>query len=93
MGEIYGSNTHGTADVSISKKMCTHEGDCTAKCLSMNQVTKGEMKEILVKLSSEGEVTTASVKITKTVDGVETITNQTITGTEAEVKAKVDELK
>jgi len=50
-------------------------------------------KEVMVKMSVEGDVTTADVTIETTKDGVTTTETKTFSGTEDEVKAKLEELK
>ena len=50
-------------------------------------------KEVKVKMSVEGDVTTADVTIETTKDGETTTETKTFSGTEAEVKAQIEALK
>jgi K(+)-stimulated pyrophosphate-energized sodium pump len=50
-------------------------------------------KEVMVKMSSEGDITTAEVTIETTQDGETTSDTKTFTGTEEEVRAQIDALK
>ena len=50
-------------------------------------------KEVMVEMSVDGDVTTADVTIETTKDGETTSETQTFSGTEEEVKAKLDALK
>jgi K(+)-stimulated pyrophosphate-energized sodium pump len=53
----------------------------------------GVEKEMKVKMSVNGDLTTADVTIKTTKDGKTTTETKTFTGTEAEVKAQLDALK
>ncbi len=50
-------------------------------------------KEVMVKMSSEGDITTAEVTIETTQDGETTTDTKTFTGTEEEVRAQINALK
>ncbi|MGK0379399.1 MAG: K(+)-stimulated pyrophosphate-energized sodium pump, partial [Patiriisocius sp.] len=63
--------------------------DDTAAILEKTDV----QKEVEVKMSVDGDVTTADVVYKTTVNGKTTTETKTLKGTEAEVKAKLDRLK
>jgi K(+)-stimulated pyrophosphate-energized sodium pump len=50
-------------------------------------------KEVMVEMSSEGDITTAKVTIETTKDGETTSETKTFTGTEEEVRAQIDAMK
>ncbi|MCH2490500.1 MAG: sodium-translocating pyrophosphatase [Flavobacteriales bacterium] len=60
----------------------------------LSEANRSEInKEIIVNMTSEGDVTTAEVTIETTIDGETTTETKTFTGTEEEVRAQVDALK
>ena len=60
----------------------------------LSEANRSEIsKEVMVNMTSEGDVTTAEVTIETTTDGETTTETKTFTGTEEEVRAQVDALK
>ncbi len=91
LGEIYGGGAHAHAGNKSEMMMaCKHDGPCSSKCMAM----MSEKKEIKVKMTSDenSDNVTAVVEETVTENGEEKTTTSTLTGTEEEVKAKVDAL-
>jgi K(+)-stimulated pyrophosphate-energized sodium pump len=92
LGEMSGTG-HGAEKVSVSVSI----DDAGNKFVSVDgeEVVNTEVKkEIMVKMTStEGDQVEALVTITTTENGVEKIVSKTLTGTEEEVKAQIDEMK
>ncbi len=59
----------------------------------MGNTTSEAKKEVIVEMSSEGDITTAVVTIETTKDGETTSETKTFTGTEEEVKAQIEAMK
>lgn len=81
---------------SMSAEECKAKGCTNAACEhAVNKVAEMESvsKQIVVDKTVADGVTKASVTITSTVDGKTETTTETFEGTEAEVMAKIDELK
>jgi K(+)-stimulated pyrophosphate-energized sodium pump len=109
LGEIYGTGGHAAEANSEMMMMmkCNHPGEaCTAAChTKMDKKsckpgctkacckTKGMEKQIKVEVTSEGESTTAIIEKTEMVDGVQKVSVDTLTGTQAEVDAQLDAVK
>ncbi len=81
----------------VSKEMMFIDEDGNETILNVNEAKQVQnadaaeiSKEVKVKMSVEGDVTTAVVTTEITKDGKTTSDTQTFTGTEAEVKAKIE---
>lgn len=90
LGEVFETGGHASHDVDVSQMACNHQGPCNKKCPMMAEMMIE--KEVKVEISKEGEESTAVITTTETIDGQESVTEQSITGSEEEIKEKVDQL-
>lgn len=96
LGAGHGQDDHAT-HTSDEMIFIDEDGNKTVLTDKMNNkmvADKAEVsKEVKVKMSTEGDVTTANVTIETTTNGETTSETKTFTGTEEEVRAQIDALK
>tara|TARA_A100000171_G_scaffold53108_1_gene76958 strand:+ start:5006 stop:7525 length:2520 start_codon:yes stop_codon:yes gene_type:complete len=95
-----GHSADHTADGAMTEEMVFVDEDGNETILTDKQLQQVEdadrtevSKEVLVEMSSEGDVSTAEVTITTTKDGEATTETKVFTGTEEEVKEQVEAIK
>ncbi|MAN59229.1 MAG: sodium-translocating pyrophosphatase [Flavobacteriaceae bacterium] len=92
---ILGGHTMKVDATQVSSEMYFIDEDGNKTVLNDAQAKQIEevSKEIVVSMSTENDVTTAEVTITTTIEGKTTTETKSFSGTEAEVKAKIEQLK
>ncbi len=92
---ILGGHTMKVDATQVSSEMYFIDEDGNKTMLNDAQAKQIEevSKEIVVSMSTENDVTTAEVTITTTIEGKTTTETKSFSGTEAEVKAKIEQLK
>ncbi len=97
---ILGGHTAETHSENTSEEMMFIDEDGNKTILTDKQAMQVDeaamtevKKEVIVEMSVDGDVTTADVTIETTKDGVTTTKTKTLSGTEAEIQAKLDALK
>ncbi|MFN4198763.1 MAG: sodium-translocating pyrophosphatase [Flavobacterium sp.] len=79
--------------ISMSKEECIAKGCTNEKCLAMHEVKSTVTEMQVEKTIAEDRTVTANVTISTMINGEETETTQVFTGTEEEVKQKIQALR
>ena len=97
LGNHSGDGAHAE---NTTKEMMFIDEDGNETVLNVNEAKQVQnadaaevSREVMVKMTVDGDITTAVVTTETTKNGETTSDTQTFTGTEAEVKAKIDALK